>query len=147
LDLSPAQASQRNRRQLFSARRQKTGGSLTGTGAGGVSCWGIDTLYSQGIKVSLGGTIHDPSDPFGRFFLGTLSLMAEFETDLLRARTREGMAIARSKRKLKGKPPKLTPNQAAHLRQLYAAGDHTSTELAEIFQVARSTIYRILDRP
>jgi DNA invertase Pin-like site-specific DNA recombinase len=106
----------------------------------------IDTLYSQGIKVSLGGTIHDPADPIGRFFLGTLSLMAEFETDLLRARTREGMAVARSKGKLKGKPPKLKPAQAAHLQQLHQAGNHTTTELAELFNVARSTIYRTLGR-
>jgi DNA invertase Pin-like site-specific DNA recombinase len=106
----------------------------------------IDSLYAAGVRVSLGGTIHDPSDPFGRFFLGTLGLMAEFETDLLRARTREGMAIAKSKGRLKGKPPKLTPNQATHLRQLHTAGNHTTTELAELFQVARSTIYRTLNR-
>jgi DNA invertase Pin-like site-specific DNA recombinase len=106
----------------------------------------IDTLYAAGVRVSLGGTIHDPADPFGRFFLGTLGLMAEFETDLLRARTREGMAIAKSKGRLKGKPPKLTPAQAAHLAELHKAGNHTTTELAELFSVARSTIYRSLSR-
>jgi DNA invertase Pin-like site-specific DNA recombinase len=106
----------------------------------------IDSLYAAGVRVSLGGTLHDPGDPFGRFFLGTLALMAEFETDLLRARTREGMAIAKSKGRLKGKPPKLTPNQATHLHQLHTAGNHTTTELAELFQVARSTIYRTLNR-
>jgi DNA invertase Pin-like site-specific DNA recombinase len=34
------------------------------------------------------------------------------ETDLIRMRTREGMAVARAKGHVKGKQPKLTANQA-----------------------------------
>jgi DNA invertase Pin-like site-specific DNA recombinase len=42
-----------------------------------------------------------------------LATFDEFEVDLLRMRTREGMAIARAKGKLKGKPPKLSTTQRA----------------------------------
>ncbi len=45
-------------------------------------------------RLSIGGSVHDPTDPTGKLFFGMLSLMGEFETDLIRARTREGMAEA-----------------------------------------------------
>ena len=73
-------------------------------------------------------------------------MVAEFEADLIRLRTREGMAIARSKGKLKGKKPKLSPSQRKHLMTLHTAGEHTQAELAELFNVSRTTIYRELRR-
>ena len=48
--------------------------------------------------------------------------------DLLRMRTREGMAIARAKGRLKGKAPKLSPTKRAVLLKLHAAGDHTKPQ-------------------
>lgn len=53
--------------------------------------------------------IYDPTDPMGKMFFNILATFAEFEVDLLRMRTREGMAIARSKGKFKGRAPKLSP--------------------------------------
>src|SRR5271166_235576 len=72
-----------------------------------------DSLVARDIKLSLGGTIHDPADPLGKMFFNILATFAEFEVDLLRLRTREGMAVARAKGKLKGKQPKLTPPPAS----------------------------------
>jgi DNA invertase Pin-like site-specific DNA recombinase len=40
----------------------------------------------------------------GKMFFNILATFAEFEVDLLRLRTREGMAIARAKGRLRGKP-------------------------------------------
>jgi DNA invertase Pin-like site-specific DNA recombinase len=73
-------------------------------------------------------------------------MIAEFEADLIRMRTREGMKVAKAKGRLRGKQPKLKPKQEAHLVELHAAGQHTTAELAELFGVARSTIYRTLQR-
>ncbi|MGH3514577.1 MAG: helix-turn-helix domain-containing protein, partial [Pseudonocardiaceae bacterium] len=61
-------------------------------------------------------------------------------------RTREGMAIAKAKGRLRGKKPKLSPSQEEHLVELHRAGRHTTTELAELFTVARSTVYRAIHR-
>jgi DNA invertase Pin-like site-specific DNA recombinase len=47
----------------------------------------------------------------GKCFFNILATFAEFEVDLLRMRTREGMAIARAKGRLKGKTPKLSRTQ------------------------------------
>jgi DNA invertase Pin-like site-specific DNA recombinase len=73
-------------------------------------------------------------------------MIAEFEADLARARTREGMAVAKAKGRLRGKQPKLSPKQEAHLVELWRAGKHTTLELAELFTVARSTVYRTIQR-
>ena len=56
------------------------------------------------------------------------------------------MKVAKAKGRLRGKPPKLSPHQEAHLVQLHAAGEHTIGELAELFSVGRSTVYRALQR-
>ena len=103
-------------------------------------------LTSGGVRLNIGGLVHDPTDPIGRLLFTTLSMIAEFEADLARARTREGMAVARAKGRLRGKQPKLSPRQEAHLVELYRAGGHTIGELEELFPVTRSTIYRALAR-
>jgi DNA invertase Pin-like site-specific DNA recombinase len=73
-------------------------------------------------------------------------MVAEFEADLARLRTREGMKVAKARGRLRGKQPKLKPAQEAHLVSLWRAGGHTSAELAELFSVARSTVYRAIKR-
>lgn len=105
-----------------------------------------DELTIKGVALSLGGSVYDPNDAVGRLLFNVLGMVAEFEADLIRLRTREGMAIARSKGKLKGKKPKLSPSQRKHLLTLHAAGEHTQAELAELFNVSRTTIYRELRR-
>ena len=72
-----------------------------------------DDLAGRGIKLSLGGQVYDPADPMGKMFFNILATFAEFEVDLLRMRTREGMAIARAKGKLRGKQPKAVGQAAA----------------------------------
>src|SRR6476619_2639969 len=84
--------------------------------------------------------------PGGRLLFNVLAMVAEFEADLIRMRTREGMAVARAKGHLKGKQPKLTVNQARHLVELADLGTYNTAELAELFSVGRSTIYRTLQR-
>jgi AbiTii/Helix-turn-helix domain of resolvase len=51
------------------------------------------------------------------------------------------MKVAKAKGRLRGKQPKLTACQQAHLLELHRAGGHTSAELAELFGVARATVY------
>lgn len=105
-----------------------------------------DSLTARGGKLSLGGTLYDPADPMGKMFFNILANFAEFEVDLLRMRTREGMAVARAKGKLKGKQPKLTARQQSHLVQQHQSGEHTIADLAELFSVSRATVYRVLER-
>lgn len=56
------------------------------------------------------------------------------------------MKVAKANGRLRGKQPKLKPNQAKHLLELHDLGTYTQAELAELFGVGRSTIYRTLER-
>ncbi len=106
----------------------------------------IDDLTRRHVKLSLGGSLRDPTDPIGRLLFNVLAMVAEFESDLIRLRTREGMQVAKAKGRLRGKQPKLSPRQEAHLVALHRAGEHSTTELAELFNVGRSTVYRAIER-
>jgi DNA invertase Pin-like site-specific DNA recombinase len=66
-------------------------------------------------------------------------MTAEFESDLIRLRTREGSKVAKAKGMLQGKQPKLNPRQEAHLVSLLESGDYSTAELADLFGVCRST--------
>ena len=57
----------------------------------------LDELTKRNVKLSLGGSIHDPTDPVGRLLFNVLAMVAEFESDLIRLRTREGMKVAKRK--------------------------------------------------
>ena len=105
-----------------------------------------DELTQREVKLNLGGSVHDPTDPVGRLLFNVLAMVAEFESDLIRMRTREGMKVAKAKGRLRGKQPKLSATQEAHLIKLYRAGEHTISELEELFPVTRSTIYRAITR-
>lgn len=106
----------------------------------------IQGLADRGVKFGLGGSIYDWNDPFGRMFLQMLAVFAEFEANLIKMRTKEGMQRAKVKGKLKGGKPKLSPKQGEHMAALHAAGEHSISELAELFSVARPTVYRTLAR-
>jgi DNA invertase Pin-like site-specific DNA recombinase len=105
-----------------------------------------DELGSRGVKLALGSSVYDPTDPMGKMFFNILATFAEFEADLIRMRTREGMAIARAKGKLKGKKPKLSNRRQTELRRMYDTGDYSISDLAELFDVSRPTVYRVLQR-
>ena len=61
------------------------------------------------------------TDPVGRLLFNVLTMVAEFEAHLTRMRTREGMKVAKAKGRLRGKQPKLSPKQEAHLVALHSA--------------------------
>jgi len=103
-------------------------------------------LERKGVTLALGPTVHDPSDPMGRMFFNMVATFAEFEADLIRMRTREGMAVARAKGKLRGKRPKLSEKQRKELWRMYDTGNYTISDLAELFSVSRPTVYRTLNR-
>ncbi|NRD10091.1 recombinase family protein [Rathayibacter agropyri] len=103
----------------------------------------VDELTRRGMRLNIGGSLHDPTDPMGRLLF---NVIAEFEGDLIRARTREGMQIAKAKGKLRGRQPKLSPKIEAYLVAEYRSGNYTVAELAQQFDVTRSTVYRAVDR-
>lgn len=105
-----------------------------------------DSLLARGVKLALGTNVYDPTDPMGKIFFNILATFAEFEGDLIRLRTKEGMAIARAKGKLRGKQPKLSDKQQKELCRMHGTGQYSISDLAELFSVSRPTVYRMLAR-
>jgi len=105
-----------------------------------------DALVIRGVRLALGSSVYDPKDPMGKMFFNILATFAEFEADLIRLRTREGMAVARAKGKLRGKQPKLSDKQQKELRRMHDTSDYSITDLAELFSISRPTVYRTLIR-
>ena len=58
-----------------------------------------DQLSEKKVKLAIGATIYDPKDPMGKMFFNMLATFAEFKSDLIRMRTREGMVMAKAKGK------------------------------------------------
>lgn len=103
-------------------------------------------VEERGARLSIGGSVHDPADPMGKLLFNVLSMVAEFEADLIRQRTREGMAVAKARGRLRGKQPKLSPAQERHLVGLMGTGEHTTSEVAALMGVSRATVYRAMQR-
>ena len=91
----------------------------------------IDDLTRRQVTLSLGGSLHDPTDPIGRLLFNVLAMVAEFESDLIRLRTREGMKVAKAKGRLRGKQPKLNSRQVAHLVALATTAPPSSETFSE----------------
>lgn len=47
----------------------------------------LEELTARQVKLNLGGSVHDPTDPVGRLLFNVLAMVAEFEADLIRLRT------------------------------------------------------------
>jgi Resolvase, N terminal domain len=82
-----------------------------------------DELTARQVKLNLGGSVHDPTDPVGRLLFNVLAMIAEFEADLIRMRTREGMKVARAKGRRQAAeaqpPPGSPPRHAPQRRNPY----------------------------
>jgi DNA invertase Pin-like site-specific DNA recombinase len=105
-----------------------------------------DALVERGVTLAIGSSRYNPADPMGKMFFNILATFAEFEADLIRLRTREGMKIARAKGKLRGKQPKLSDKQQKELTRMHATGKYSISDLADLFSISRPTVYRTLLR-
>jgi DNA invertase Pin-like site-specific DNA recombinase len=85
----------------------------------------LDVLHGRGIGFrSLQENIHTESAA-GRMFFQLIAVFAEFERELIRERTRAGLAIARAQGKLGGRPPVLNDKKVAQARALLQANPPT----------------------
>jgi putative DNA-invertase from lambdoid prophage Rac len=84
----------------------------------------------------------DLTTPTGRAMAGLLAIFAEFEREILRERTRAGLAHARQSGKRLGRPATAVVH-AAKIRKLHRTGVSKS-EIARRLQIGRTSVRRIL---
>jgi DNA invertase Pin-like site-specific DNA recombinase len=91
---------------------------------------------------SLKDTWADTTTPHGRLMLTVLGGLAEFERELIRARTGEGRKRAKDRGVKFGRPRKMTPHQRQEALQRLAAGE-TMADVARTYAVDATTIGRM----
>lgn len=102
----------------------------------------VEALAKKGVHLrSLSENI-DTASPAGRLVFSTFAAMAEFERDMIRERTRDGLNAARVRGRIGGRPPALTMDQKAAARALLRGTDMSIAQVADHFGVSSATIYR-----
>ena len=94
---------------------------------------------------SLGDIWADTTTAHGRLILTVLGGLAEFERELIRARTSEGRARAKANGKSLGRPFKMTPHQRREAIKRRDQGEESLAEIGRTYNVSGSTISRLLE--
>jgi DNA invertase Pin-like site-specific DNA recombinase len=103
----------------------------------------LDEIAKRGAGFrSLNDAWADTTTPHGRLMLTVLGGLAEFERELIRARTGEGRERAKARGVKLGRRPKLTTHQKQEALARRAAGEPL-TEIARTYNVSHSTISRL----
>jgi DNA invertase Pin-like site-specific DNA recombinase len=103
----------------------------------------LDTMAKAGAGFrSLHDAWADTTTPHGRLMLTVLGGLAEFERELIRARTGEGRERAKARGVHMGRPPKLTSHQKKEALRRRDGGE-TTRDIARLFNVSPNTISRL----
>lgn len=103
----------------------------------------VRELTSKGVMVKFhkeGLTFTGEDSPMSNLLLSMLGAVAEFERSIILERQREGIAIAKSQGKYRGRKPALNPDRIKELTSRAAAGEK-KTALAREFGISRETVY------
>ena len=80
--------------------------------------------------------------PVWVFVFGIFANLAEFERNLIRERTRAGLAVARARGRWGGRLKKPTEDQVKFMRTLYDSREHPIVEHCKQFNIGYGTFYR-----
>jgi DNA invertase Pin-like site-specific DNA recombinase/predicted nucleotidyltransferase len=104
----------------------------------------LDAIIKAGAGFrSLGEAWADTTTPQGRSAPTVLGGLAEFERELIRARTAEGRERAKARGQRMGRPPKLAARRRREALEALASGAATQADLARRLHVSQSTISRL----
>ncbi len=105
----------------------------------------VTALEERGVGFASLTEAIDTTTPAGRLLFGVLASLAAFERDLIRERTMAGLASARARGKVGGRPTSMTPDKLAVAARMLSEGRPKST-IAATIGVSRATLYAHLGR-
>lgn len=106
----------------------------------------VRDLTERGVIFQMGHTVYDPRDPWSKLFLTFLAAIAEAEGGWISLRTQEAMARPSVRKKLKGRQPAIPPETDAAIAKALDEGDRSAADVARIFRISRSGVYRAAAR-
>lgn len=104
----------------------------------------VEALRDRGVSFrSLNDAGIDTSTRNGKLMFNFFAMLAEFERDLIRERTKAGLASAAAQGRNGGRKPVITPEKLAKAQQLIAQGK-TVREAAAAIKVGKTPLYEAL---
>lgn len=85
----------------------------------------------------------DTTTPAGRLIFHVFASIAQFERERISERTREGLAAARKRGRVGGRPPALSPDQKTEVCRMRDEEGRAIREIARIFKVSEHTVRRV----
>jgi DNA invertase Pin-like site-specific DNA recombinase len=86
----------------------------------------------------------DTTTSGGRLIFHVFGALAEFERNLIRERTYAGLAAARARGRLGGRPRKLSEKQAQLARSLHNSKQHSIGDICQMLGISKPTLYKYL---
>ncbi|WP_424942110.1 recombinase family protein [Aliiroseovarius crassostreae] len=85
----------------------------------------------------------DTTTPAGRLVFHVFASISQFERERISERTKEGLAAARKRGRIVGRPPALSSAQRAEVRRMRDQDGRPLQEIAELFEVSVKTVRRV----
>jgi len=104
----------------------------------------VSELDDQGVNLQVLEQNINTSTPDGKLFFTMIAAFAEFEREIMRSRTIDGLAAARARGRKGGRKPVMSPSKVQTVKLMYEQGVQIK-EIAEVLGVSRPTIYRSLE--
>jgi DNA invertase Pin-like site-specific DNA recombinase len=102
----------------------------------------VDTVQARGAGFRSLAEEIDTTTPAGRLIFHVFASIAQFERERIAERTREGLAAARRRGRVGGRPPALSPAQKEEVRRMRDAEQRPLPEIAALFRVSVKTVRR-----
>lgn len=104
----------------------------------------VEQIQSKGANIkSLKETWLDTTTPHGKLMFTIFAGLSQFEADLTAQRTREGLAAARARGRLGGRP-KVTSSKSSMALKMYDSKDFTVEEICKNCCIGKTTLYRLI---
>lgn len=107
----------------------------------------VDDFQRKGIGFRSLNDAIDTTTAQGRLVFNLFASLAEFERDMIRERTKAGLAAARARGRVGGRPKGLSVQAQARARAvktMHGLKTHTILEICQLFHLSRATVYRYL---
>ena len=104
----------------------------------------LERLHRQGVQFLSLSQNFDATTPDGKFLYTIAAALAAWERDILSQRTKEGLAAARRRGKVLGRPRKLTAEQITEARRMLGNSTPSVSQLAAILRVHERTLVRAM---